>query len=114
MDVSPRSQLLNYVPNSLPPVKIAGTWMTPRHYVRIGASKEATPASGDINGDTKVVAALRAGPATATQLMKRTGMGRTQLDRRLDALETQGRVRKDDDGTRGHPYEWRVVKKEQS
>jgi hypothetical protein len=105
-DETPKALILDYVPNGLPPYKSAGIWLTPRHYVRLGAPEEVRHASGD---DT-VLSVLKAGPATVPELAERTGIARTQLDPRLTALKGKGLVQRSGSGKRGHPYRWSLAK----
>jgi predicted Rossmann fold nucleotide-binding protein DprA/Smf involved in DNA uptake len=113
-EVTPPKLTLDFVPNAkLERYKDAGVWVRPRHYVRVKARQAATPATtGGTSGGAKLLEALRRGPSTATQLMTQTGISRTQLDRRLKALKAQGRVRREGDGSRKHPFKWSLVKKQ--
>jgi AAA domain len=85
-DVTPRALLLDYVPNGLPPVKMDGEWVKPRHYVNLGTPKEVTP----VSHDDQVLAGLTTEWARIETVMQRTELPRKPLDEALKRLLANG------------------------
>jgi AAA domain len=88
-DVTPRELILDYVPNGLPPVKIDGVLMKPKHYVSCG-TPDHTPVISD---EDRVLAALKRKKASSVErVMQRAKLPRKPVDKALHQLLATGAV----------------------
>jgi hypothetical protein len=106
-DETPRSLLVDYVPNGRPPVvdKYGHTTIL-RHYISLGTPQATDPATHT----ARVVSALGTGSKTIKQLIELTHTTRKPLDALMKRLLAKKLVTRTGTGLKGSPHVYTLMK----